>query len=135
MRNERQSITGSWKLVAFCFLLLSAGLCLTGDLLLAENPMNRFPKSPLPVENVPTKDSPLIGGGIKRPPDIGAAGTASPTPPVRTESPTDEPDLLPDQSPVPSASIDSRSFPGTGRPEVEPLGDPEVIQEEPVIQR
>ncbi|HBP86587.1 MAG TPA: hypothetical protein DD706_02690 [Nitrospiraceae bacterium] len=44
----------------------------------------------------------IIGGGVRRPPDIGASGTASSTPPVRSESPTNEPQILPDVSPVPS---------------------------------
>ncbi len=68
-----------------------------------------------------TEDSLLIGGGVRTPPDIGASGTSSSTPPVRTESPTDEPQIFPDVSHVPTHPSDPESAPGK---ESEPLGQP-----------
>jgi hypothetical protein len=57
-------------------------------------------ESPVPEQpKTETDQSPIIGDGVRTPPDIGAAGTATPTPPVRSESPTDEPDMLPSISP------------------------------------
>lgn len=58
-----------------------------------------------------TERSPVIGKGIRKPPDIGAAGTATPTPPVRSESPTGEPDILPPGSPGLPQPSDSTSPP------------------------
>ncbi len=67
--------------------------------------------------NTELEGSPVIGGGVRTPPDIGAAGTASSTPPVRTESPTDEPAILPDVSPVPKQPSDTERSPdATGQP-------------------
>ncbi|GJL68598.1 MAG: hypothetical protein NPIRA06_12330 [Nitrospirales bacterium] len=78
--------------------------------------------------NTSGEDSPLIGGGVRTPPDIGASGTASSTPPVRTESPTDEPEILPDVSPVPT----DPSTPEKARvKESEPLGQPNQLQKTP----
>lgn len=67
------------------------------------------------------EDSPLIGGGVRTPPDIGASGTASSTPPVRTESPTDEPQILPEVSPVPTHPSTPEKAPVK---ESKPLGQP-----------
>lgn len=75
-----------------------------------------------------TEDTPLIGGGVRTPPDIGASGTASSTPPVRTESPTDEPQILPDVSPVPTHPSNPESAPVK---ESEPLGQPNHLQKTP----
>lgn len=75
-----------------------------------------------------TEDSPLIGGGVRTPPDIGASGTASSTPPVRTESPTDEPQILPDVSPVPTNPSDPEMAPVK---ESEPLGQPNHFKKTP----
>lgn len=69
--------------------------------------------------------SPVIGGGVKNPPDIGAAGTASPTPPVRTESPTDEPAIFPDVSPIPTHPSDTNSSPVA---DGQPLGQPDHLK-------
>jgi len=136
MRNERHSIKIFWNTVVVFFVILLSDLGLCGGPVQAEGYMNSFPEASLQVTHqIQAEESPLIGGGIKHPPDIGAAGTASPTPPVRTESPTDEPELLPPQSPIPPAPNHSRSSSSTGRIEIEPLGDPEFIQEDPVIQR
>ncbi len=75
-----------------------------------------------------TGDSPLIGGGVRTPSDIGASGTASSTPPVRTESPTDEPQVLPDVSPVPThPSVPERA----PVKESAPLGQPNHLQKTP----
>lgn len=74
------------------------------------------------------EESPLIGGGVRMPPDIGASGTASSTPPVRTESPTDEPKILPDASPVPTHPLGPESAPVK---ESEPLGQPNHLQTTP----
>lgn len=74
------------------------------------------------------EDSPLIGGGVRTPPDIGASGTASPTPPVRSESPTDEPQILPDISPVPTHPSTPEKAPVK---ESEPLGQPNHLQKTP----
>ncbi|WP_342347623.1 hypothetical protein [uncultured Nitrospira sp.] len=71
------------------------------------------------------QDSPLIGNGVRTPPDIGALGTASSTPPVRTESPTDEPQILPDISPVPTHPSDQDKAPVK---ENEPLGQPTPLR-------
>ncbi|GJL58266.1 MAG: hypothetical protein NPIRA03_11230 [Nitrospirales bacterium] len=73
-------------------------------------------------------DSPLIGGGVRTPSDIGASGTSSSTPPVRTESPTDEPQVLPDVSPVPThPSVPERA----PVKESAPLGQPHHLQKTP----
>lgn len=74
------------------------------------------------------EDSPLIGGGVRTPPDIGASGTSSSTPPVRTESPTDEPSILPDASPVPTDSSIPEKAPVK---ESEPLGQPNQFEKTP----
>ena len=74
------------------------------------------------------EDSPLIGGGVRTPPDIGASGTSSSTPPVRTESPTDEPQVLPDVSPVPTDPSTPEKAPVK---ESEPLGQPSQLQKTP----
>ena len=74
------------------------------------------------------EDSPLIGGGVRTPPDIGASGTASSTPPVRSESPTDEPHILPDVSPVPRHPSIPEKAPVK---ESEPLGQPDQFQKTP----
>lgn len=73
-----------------------------------------------------THRSPLIGGGVHRPPDIGTAGTATPTPSVKTESPTDEPRIMPSETPMlpdPQGSQDSVQVP------VAPLGQPDILTE------
>ncbi|MEO6203158.1 MAG: hypothetical protein ABIU05_22055 [Nitrospirales bacterium] len=70
-------------------------------------------------------DSPLIGGGVRTPPDIGASGTASSTPPVRTESPTGEPQILPEVSPVPAYPSDPGNPSAT---ETQPLGQPDHLK-------
>jgi hypothetical protein len=72
------------------------------------------------------ENSPVIGGGIRTPPDIGASGTASPTPPVRTESPTGEPQLLPDVSPVPAHPSDTTE--NSSAVESQPLGQPDPLK-------
>lgn len=74
------------------------------------------------------EESPLIGGGVRTPPDIGASGTSSSTPPVRTESPTDEPHILPDVSPVPTDPSTPEKAPVK---ESEPLGQPDQLQKTP----
>ncbi|WNM56680.1 hypothetical protein [Candidatus Nitrospira allomarina] len=74
------------------------------------------------------EDSPLIGGGVRTPPDIGASGTSSSTPPVRTESPTDEPKILPDVSPLPTDPSTPEKAPVK---ESEPLGQPNQLQKTP----
>ncbi len=74
------------------------------------------------------EDSPLIGGGVRTPPDIGASGTASSTPPVQSESPTDEPHILPDVSPVPMHPSIPEKAPVK---ESEPLGQPNQFQKTP----
>ena len=74
------------------------------------------------------EDSPLIGGGVRTPPDIGASGTSSSTPPVRTESPTDEPNILPNVSPVPTDPSTPEKAPVK---ESEPLGQPNQLQKTP----
>jgi hypothetical protein len=74
------------------------------------------------------EDSPLIGGGVRTPPDIGASGTSSSTPPVRTESPTDEPHIVPDVSPVPPDPSTPEKAPFK---ESEPLGQPDQLQKSP----
>jgi hypothetical protein len=71
------------------------------------------------------EDSPLIGGGVRTPPDIGASGTASSTPPVRTESPTNETQILPDVSPVPTHPSAPEKAPVE---ENKPLGQPQHLQ-------
>ncbi|MEO8326714.1 MAG: hypothetical protein ABI618_12740 [Nitrospirota bacterium] len=71
------------------------------------------------------ENSPVIGGGVRIPPDIGASGTASATPPVRTESPTDEPQILPDVSPVPAHPSDPEIPSAT---EIQPLGQPDHLK-------
>lgn len=81
------------------------------------------------IQNNPSgEDSPLIGGGVRTPPDIGASGTSSSTPPVRTESPTDEPHILPDVSPVPTDPSTPEKAPVK---ESEPLGQPDQLQKTP----
>jgi hypothetical protein len=75
------------------------------------------PAPTLPSTNGTEDGSVVIGDGIRTPPDIGAAGTASPTPPLRFESPTDEPAILPDVSPVPTLPSDTESSP-------DPIGKP-----------
>lgn len=72
--------------------------------------------------------SPLIGGGVRTPPDIGASGTASSTPAIRSESPTDEPPILPDVSPVPMHPSIPEKAPVK---ESEPLGQPNQFQKTP----
>ncbi len=79
-------------------------------------------------KNPSGEDSPLIGGGVRTPPDIGASGTSSSTPPVRTESPTDELHILPDVSPVPTDSLIPEKAPVK---ESEPLGQPNQLEETP----
>ncbi|WNM62676.1 hypothetical protein [Candidatus Nitrospira neomarina] len=79
-------------------------------------------------KNPSGEDSPLIGGGVRIPPDIGASGTSSSTPPVRTESPTDEPDILPDASPVPTDPSIPEKAPVK---ESEPLGQPKQLEKTP----
>ncbi|MGP0593647.1 hypothetical protein ACTRXD_14080 [Nitrospira sp. T9] len=79
-------------------------------------------------KNPSGEDTPLIGGGIRTPPDIGASGTSSSTPPVRTESPTDEPDILPDVSPVPTDPSTPEKAPVK---ESEPLGQPKQLEKTP----
>lgn len=74
------------------------------------------------------EESPLIGGGVRTPPDIGASGTSSSTTPVRTESPTDEPQILPDVSPVPTDPSTPEKAPVK---ESEPLGQPDHLQKTP----
>lgn len=71
--------------------------------------------------------SPVIGGGVRNPPDIGAAGTASSTPPVRTESPTDKPAILPDASTVPQDPSNGGSVPDA---ESQPLGQPDHFRKQ-----
>ena len=78
--------------------------------------------------NTSGEDSPLIGGGVRMPPDIGASGTSSSTPPVRSESPTDEPHILPDVSPVPRHPSIPEKAPVK---ESEPLGQPDQFQKTP----
>ncbi|GJL67048.1 MAG: hypothetical protein NPIRA05_20190 [Nitrospirales bacterium] len=75
-----------------------------------------------------TKDSPILGEGVRTPPDIGASGTASSTPPVGTESPTDDPQILPDISPVPTHPLNSEMAPIN---ESEPLGQPNHLKNTP----
>ncbi|MDT3778838.1 hypothetical protein PJI16_14825 [Nitrospira sp. MA-1] len=75
-----------------------------------------------------TKDSPILGEGVRTPPDIGASGTASSTPPVGTESPTDDPQILPDISPVPTHPLNSEMAPIN---ESEPLGQPNHLKKTP----
>ena len=82
------------------------------------------------------EESPVLGGGVRNPPDIGMAGTASPTPPVRTESPTDEPDILPPASPSLPHPSDSTVAPlEEAEPDIvspsdktEPLGQPDFLK-------
>ncbi len=74
------------------------------------------------------EDSPLIGGGVRTPPDIGASGTASSTPPVRTESPTGDPQILPDVSTVPTDPSNPEMAPIK---ENEPLGQPNHLKKTP----
>lgn len=71
------------------------------------------------------ENSPVIGGGVRIPLDIGGFGTASATPPVRTESPTDEPQILPDISPVPAQPSDPENPSAT---ETQPLGQPDHLK-------
>lgn len=84
-------------------------------------------QSPIPHkgDTKENENSPVIGGGVRTPPDIGAAGTASATPPVRTESPTDEPQILPDISPVPAHPSDPEIPSAT---EIQPLGQPDHLK-------
>jgi hypothetical protein len=82
------------------------------------------------------EELPVLGGGVRNPPDIGMAGTASPTPPVRTESPTDEPDIFPPASPGLPHPSDSTVAPlEEGEPDIvspsdkaEPLGQPDFLK-------
>lgn len=74
------------------------------------------------------QDSPLIGHGVHTPADIGASGTATTTPPVRTESPTDDPQILPNISPVPSHPSNPETAPIK---ESEPLGQPNHLKKTP----
>ncbi|MFZ1747472.1 MAG: hypothetical protein WBO24_18325 [Nitrospirales bacterium] len=76
-------------------------------------------------KNPSTEHSPLIGGGVRTPPDIGASGTASSTPPVRAESPTDQSQIFPDVSPVPMHPSTPERAPVK---ESEPLGQPTHLQ-------
>ena len=92
------------------------------------NPVAGRTVSPLYLlqdNNKEEEGSPVIGGGVRKPPDIGAAGTASSTPPVRTESPTDEPAIIPDVSPVPTHPSDTDSSPV---PDGQPLGQPDHLK-------
>ncbi|MGD9852817.1 MAG: hypothetical protein AB7T38_16310 [Nitrospirales bacterium] len=113
-------------LMGVCFLCLGP--------VWGENSTDTFSEISSPErQKTETDDSLLIGGGIHRPPDIGAAGTTSPTPPVRIESPIDEPDLLPSKAPVPSDPLKSRDASPSGEGEVELLGNPEFIKEHSTI--
>lgn len=87
-----------------------------------QNSQSTLPSS---GHNKEEEGSPVIGGGVRKPPDIGAAGTASPTPPVRTESPTDEPAIIPDVSPVPTHPSDTESSPVA---DGQPLGQPDHLK-------
>ncbi|MBA3613385.1 MAG: hypothetical protein H0W49_10855 [Nitrospirales bacterium] len=81
-----------------------------------------FPPESKTIEK---QNSPLIGSGVRTPPDIGASGTASSTPPVRTESPTDEPHILPDVSSAPPHPLAPESAPNVESP---PIGQPDHLQ-------
>ncbi|HNP59367.1 MAG TPA: hypothetical protein PKM72_00935 [Nitrospirales bacterium] len=85
-------------------------------------------ENPSPSIGDKTKDSPILGEGVRTPPDIGASGTASSTPPVGTESPTDDPQILPDISPVPTHPLNSEMAPIN---ESEPLGQPNHLKNTP----
>lgn len=94
----------------------------------AEKP-HQTPDSETPQEE--TGRSPVMGKGIRKPPDVGAAGTATPTPPVRSESPTGEPEILPPGSPGLPQPSDSTSAPldediVPPSESDEPLGQPEL---------
>lgn len=78
-----------------------------------------------------TKQSPVLGKGVRTPPDVGAGGTATPTPPVRSESPTGEPEILPPGSPGLPQPSDSTSAPldediVPSSESDEPLGQPDL---------
>ena len=80
-----------------------------------------------PLPHNADERSVVIGDGIRVPPDIGAAGTSSSTPPIRAESPTDEPDVLPSSTLVaPDPSDPANPSSGKAPP---PLGQPDFLKE------
>lgn len=81
----------------------------------------------LPSTNDTEDRSVIIGDGIRTPPDIGVAGTASPTPPLRFESPTEQSDIFPETTPVtPDSSATPDGFPSAEPP---PLETPELFKD------
>lgn len=82
------------------------------------------------------KTSPVLGGGIRKPPDVGAGGVATPTPPLETQSPTNEPEIVPPASPGLPHPSDSTIAPlDEGEPPVvspsdedKPLGQPDFLR-------
>lgn len=109
--------------------MLLATMCgLTGPVW-GDEPSDFSSQLPRATSETESENSPLIGGGVHRPPDIGAGGTASPTPSIRSESPTGEPDIFPFETPVPSDPPHPPKPSQSGEEDAQPLGDPEFMKE------
>ena len=76
-----------------------------------------------PDPSLPQPDSPVIGGGVRNPPDIGAAGTGTVKDPVRSESPTEEPSIIPPITPPKSEQSEPIEAPLLRKP----FGQPDVL--------
>ncbi|MEX2491580.1 MAG: hypothetical protein WD425_07440 [Nitrospirales bacterium] len=131
----------SWQTVLVCMgCLLATGVSMTPsgaqdnqNVVSSESRAHQSQKSApattpaLPSTNDTTDSSVIIGDGIRTPPDIGVAGTSSPTPPLRFESPTDQSDIFPETTPVtPDSSATPDGFPSA---EPAPLETPELFKD------
>jgi hypothetical protein len=138
LESWRTHCTGIGMMVLICsFFGMSFGEGIFHAV--AEEPTGKSqPGSSVNPDKTPEKEglAPVLGGGIRKPPDIGAGGVATPTPPVETQSPTNEPEIVPPASlglPQPSDStippLDEGEPPvGLPSDQDEHLGQPDFLK-------